>query len=102
VSLCVLDGQWPPAYLQVYCHASIDDHFETVVDVMLRIGEVMAGRALDESVRPLVEEGARSKERVVLRLRPYATFETPPRHVESGDDLPNLTHSVSASIPWDA
>jgi nitroimidazol reductase NimA-like FMN-containing flavoprotein (pyridoxamine 5'-phosphate oxidase superfamily) len=41
VSLCVLDGQWPPTYLQVYCHASIDD-------------------------------------------------------------IPNITHSVSASIPWEA
>src|SRR5919109_829120 len=57
VSLCVLDGQWPPTYLQVYCDASIDDHFETIVDVMMRIGAVMAGRPLDESVRPLVEEG---------------------------------------------
>jgi len=56
VSLCVLDGQWPPTYLQVYCDASIDERFEHVVDVMMRIGVVMAGRPLDDSVRPLVEE----------------------------------------------
>src|ERR687897_729460 len=83
VSLCVLDGEWPPTYLQVYCDASVDDRFENVVDAMMRIGEVLAGRTLDESVRPLVEEGARREDRVVLRLRPYATFETSPRHVES-------------------
>lgn len=101
VSLCVLDGQWPPTYLQVYCDASIDKRFEHVVDVMMRIGAVMAGRPLDDSIRPLVEEGARREDRVVLRLRPYATFETPPRHVDSEEDIPNLTHQVSTSMPWD-
>src|ERR1017187_5421450 len=28
VSLCVLDEQWPPSYLQVYCDAVIDTDFE--------------------------------------------------------------------------
>ncbi|HTZ64632.1 MAG TPA: pyridoxamine 5'-phosphate oxidase family protein [Solirubrobacteraceae bacterium] len=103
VSLCVLDEQWPPNYLQVYCDATLDRDFDRVVDVMMGIAAVMAGAPMPEDVRPMVEAGARVEERVVVRLRPYATFYTPPRHVESADDInPNLLHSTSASLPWDA
>ncbi len=103
VSLCVLDEQWPPNYLQVYCDATLDRDFDRVVDVMMGIAAVMAGAPMPEDVRPMVEAGARAEERVVVRLRPYATFYTPPRHVESADDInPNLLHSTSASLPWDA
>jgi hypothetical protein len=101
VSLCVLDEQWPPSYLQVYCDAAVDTDFEFVVDVMMRIAGVMAGAPMSDDVRPIVEEGARVEKRVVLRLRPYATFYTPPRHVHSEDDVgPGLLHETSASIPW--
>ncbi len=100
-SLCVLDEQWPTTYLQVYCDVTVDDDFEQAVDAMMRIGGVMAGRELDPSVRPLVEEGARAEGRVVLRLRPYTTFETPPKHVSSEADInEDLLHSTSASIAW--
>jgi hypothetical protein len=48
-----------------------------------------------------VEEGARRENRVVLRLRPYATFYTPPRHVHSADNVnESLTHTTSTSLPW--
>jgi nitroimidazol reductase NimA-like FMN-containing flavoprotein (pyridoxamine 5'-phosphate oxidase superfamily) len=101
VSICVLDEQWPPTYLQVYCHAEIDTDEERTVDCMMAIGGVMAGKPLDESVRPLVAEGAKKEDRVVLRLRPYATFETPPRHVHDESDInSSLTHWTSASLPW--
>src|SRR4029450_1487720 len=50
VSLCVLDEQWPPSYLQVYCDAVIDTDFDFVVDVMMRIGGVMAGRPISGGV----------------------------------------------------
>jgi hypothetical protein len=101
VSLCVLDEQWPPSYLQVYCDAAVDSNFESVVDVMMRIAGVMAGVPMSDDVRPMVEEGARAEKRVVLRLRPYGTFYTPPRHVHSEDDVgPGLLHETSASIPW--
>lgn len=101
VSLCVLDEQWPPTYLQVYCDATIETDEKIVVDTMMRIGGVMAGRDLDESVRPLVTEGARKEHRVTLVLRPYATFETPPKHVESETDINDgLLHHTSASLPW--
>src|SRR5271166_6197006 len=97
-SLCVLDEQWPPSYLQVYCDAIVESDFEIVVDVMMRIAAVMAGQPMSEEVRPLVEEGARKENRVVIRLRPYSTFYTPPRHVHSEADIPGLTHWTSNSI----
>ncbi len=101
VSMCVLDEQWPPTYLQVYCHAEIDTDEERTVDLMMAIGGAMAGKPLDASVRPLVAQGAKKEGRVVLRLQPYATFETPPRHVHDESDInPSLTHWTSTSLPW--
>ena len=101
VSLCVLDEEWPPSYLQVYCDAVIDTDFDSIVGVMMRIASVMAGAPMSEDVRPMVEEGARAEGRVAVRLRPYATFYTPPRHVHSEADIgPGLRHETSASIPW--
>lgn len=102
VSLCVLDEQWPPTYLQVYCDAEIDTDETRTVDLMMRIGGAMAGKQLDESIRPLVAEGAQKEGRVVVRLRPYATFETPSRHVNDESDIASLTHWTSASVPWNA
>jgi len=103
VSMCVLDEQWPPTYLQVYCDAEIDDDEGRTVELMMDIAAVMAGRPLDASLRPLVVEGAKREDRVVLRLRPYATFETPPRHVHDESDVnASLTHWTSASVPWNA
>jgi nitroimidazol reductase NimA-like FMN-containing flavoprotein (pyridoxamine 5'-phosphate oxidase superfamily) len=101
VSLCVLDEQWPPSYLQVYCDAVIDTEFESVVEVMMQIAGVMAGQPMSEDVRPMVEEGARVEKRVAVRLRPYATFCTPPRHVHREEDIgPGLLHETSASMEW--
>jgi len=101
VSLCVLDEQWPPSYLQVYCDAVLDTDFDFAVDVMMRIAGVMAGQPMSEDARPMVEEGARIEKRVALRLRPYATFYTPPKHVHSEADVgPGLLHQTSASVPW--
>ncbi|MEX1194338.1 MAG: pyridoxamine 5'-phosphate oxidase family protein [Dehalococcoidia bacterium] len=100
VSLCVLDEQWPPTYVVVYCDATVETEETAAVDLMMRIAGVMAGNPMPESVRPMVAESARREDRVVLRLKPYATFYTPPRHVNSPADLPTLTHETSASIPW--
>src|SRR5258705_6206969 len=87
VSLCVLDEQWPPTYLVVYCDAKIEREPEAVVDLMLRIAGVMAGQEMPETVRPLVEEGAKREGRVVVRLTPYATFHSPPKHVHQASDV---------------
>jgi len=103
VSLCVLDEQWPPTYLLVYCEARVETEPRAVVDLMMRIAGLMAGQPMPEGARPIVEEGARRENRVVLRLRPYATFETPPRHVYSPSALnEQLLHGYGKMIPWDA
>ena len=101
VSLCVLDEKWPPTYLQVYCDAKIETDHDANVNLAMRIAGVMAGQTMPEEVRPMVAEGVIRENRVVLRLTPYATFETPPRHVYSADDInERLTHSTGISLPW--
>ncbi len=81
VSLCVLDEQWPPSYVNLYCDADVDDDLDTAAATMRRIGEVMSGQPLDVSLEPVLLETARKEERVTLRLRPYAAFGTPPKTV---------------------
>src|SRR5271167_656608 len=83
VSLCVLDEKWPPTYMQVYCDASVQLDLDAATDLMMRIAGVMAGQAMPESARATIREKSIEEKRVVLRLRPYQTFETPPRHVSS-------------------
>jgi hypothetical protein len=100
VSLCVLDETWPFAYLQVYCDAVIEDD-ETLIDVMMAVAERMSGEPVPPELRPAVKAVAEQEGRVLVRCRPYATFVTPPRHLHSNDQQ-ELTHWVSASMPWDA
>jgi PPOX class probable F420-dependent enzyme len=101
VALCVLDEQWPPTYLQVYCDAKVETDHDANVDLAMRIAGVMAGTPMPEEVRPLVADGVSREDRVVLRLAPYATFETPPRHVYSADDInEKLIHGLGTSLPW--
>ena len=101
VSLCVLDEQWPPTYLVVYCDAKLETDPQRVVDLMLRIAGVMAGKEMPETVRPLVEEGARREGRVVVRLTPYSTFHSPPKHVHRESDVSErLLHGLGDALPW--
>ena len=100
VSLCILDEQWPMSYLQLYCDAEVDDGIDAAIDVMLQVSGIMAGKPMPDSARPDVEEMCRREHRIVLALRPYATFQTPPRHVRKPEDLKGLTHWVSNSLPW--
>jgi hypothetical protein len=101
VSLCVLDEQWPPTYLVVYCDAVVETEPAPVVDLMMRIAGVMAGKPMPETVRPLVEEGARREGRVALRLRPYQTFHSPPKHVHAASDVnEQLLHGLGDALPW--
>jgi PPOX class probable F420-dependent enzyme len=101
VSLCILTETWPLTYLQVYCDAKVDTDHDANVDLAMRIAGVMAGEPMPEEVRPLIAEGVRRENRVVLRLTPYATFETPPRHVYSADDVnEKLVHGLGISLPW--
>jgi hypothetical protein len=101
VSLCVLDEQWPLTYLQVYCDAKVETDHDANVDLGMRIAGVMAGQPMPEEVRPMIAAGVKRENRVVLRLTPYVTFETPPRHVYSADDVnDNLVHELGTSLPW--
>ena len=106
VSLCVLDENWPPTYITLFCTAAIEstvaDDLDAVVNLGMRIVAVMAGRELDESVREFVRKGVIDEDRVKIRLKPYASFMTPPRHVRSESDMPALTHWTSSTVPWDA
>src|SRR5437764_6030912 len=76
VSLCVLDEKWPLTYLLIYCNAAVENDIEAATDLLMRISGVMAGEPMPDSVRPNLEKVARTEKRVVLRLKPYRTFET--------------------------
>lgn len=98
VSLCVLTETWPFTYLLVYGRARLET--EGVVDLMMRIGELMSGQPVPEAARPSVEAMARKEGRVVLRVTPEATFETAPKHVSAGDDGSKLVHGLGQTLPW--
>ena len=100
VSLCILDEQWPPTYLQVYGTAVLERDEGQAADVLRQIVELMAGEAVPDERREQIAQLAREEQRVVLRVRPYATFATPPRHVTTMEDLDTLSHWTSASLPW--
>lgn len=102
ISLLVLDEQWPPGYLTVYCDAVVDQDPTLVVDVMMAVGGRMSGEPLGEDARPFVEAMAQEEGRVVLRCRPYSTFATPPRHLHRNDQEEKITHWLSGSVAWDA
>jgi nitroimidazol reductase NimA-like FMN-containing flavoprotein (pyridoxamine 5'-phosphate oxidase superfamily) len=105
VSFCVLDEHWPPTYLQLYCNASIDATIDTdlekVVDMSMAISSLMAGQKMPESVRDATRERVIAERRVQLRLRPYASFESPPRHVYTPKDVVGLTHGLGTRLPWE-
>jgi PPOX class probable F420-dependent enzyme len=100
VSLCVLDEQWPPTYLQVYGKAVLEEDFGQAVDVMCRVVDLMAGAEVAAAKVQEIERMCREEKRVVIRVTPYATFATPPRHVYQAEDLDTLTHFTSTSQPW--
>ena len=106
VSLCVLDENWPPTYITLFCdaviEATVSSDPDAVADLLLRVLELMAGRELDPSAREHAREMAIKEDRVVVRLKPYASFMTPPRHITGEQDLENLTHWTSSSLPWNA
>jgi nitroimidazol reductase NimA-like FMN-containing flavoprotein (pyridoxamine 5'-phosphate oxidase superfamily) len=104
ISIMVLDEKWPPTYVQLYCNATIDATMESdparVIDSMLALYSLMAGKPMPESARPNAAETAQRERRIILRLKPYATFETPPRHVNREQDTVGLTHWVGQLLPW--
>jgi PPOX class probable F420-dependent enzyme len=100
VSLCVLDENWPVTYLQVYGTAVLETEEEKGADMLRKVVEIMAGEPVPPERYEQIAEMARAEHRVVIRVTPYATFATPPRHVNKMDDLDTLSHWTSASQPW--
>lgn len=100
VSLCVLDESWPVTYLQVYGQAVVERDRELAVDVLTRVIALMADQPVPAGRRPQIEQMVDDEQRVVIRVTPYATFETPPRHVWQMSDIDTLTHHTSTSMPW--
>ena len=100
VSLCVLDEKWPLTYLLVYCDAEIDQDIEAATEMLMKISALMSGSSMPESVRANLRKVAVDEKRVVMRLKPYQTFETPPRHVRKPEDTKDLTHWLGTTLPW--
>jgi len=68
--------------------------------VLRRVIDLMAEKDVSAATLPEIERMAREENRVVIRVRPYATFATPPRHVYKSEDIDTLTHFTSSSQPW--
>ncbi|MBV8450964.1 MAG: pyridoxamine 5'-phosphate oxidase family protein [Deltaproteobacteria bacterium] len=104
VSIMVLDEKWPPTYVQLYCDARVDATMESdparVIDSMMTLYALMAGEQMPESARANAAQTAEREQRIILRLKPYATFETPPRHVYKEQDTIGLTHWLGQLLPW--
>ena len=100
VSVCVLDEKWPLSYVQVYGDAVVDRDAELAAIVLNQVLGLMAGEPVPAQRWPQVKQMAQRENRVVIRVRPYATFATPPRHVHQMSDIDTLTHWTSNSMPW--
>ena len=100
VSLCVLDENWPLTYLQVYGRAEYDPDPEHASQLMRRVVALMSGEPVPDEKYPAIQKMCVEEKRVVLRITPYSTFETPPRHVYKADDIDGLTHFTSKSLDW--
>lgn len=100
VSLCVLDETWPFTYLQVYGDATVDADPAHGADMLRHVVELMSGQTVPPERYAQIAELAAEEKRIVLRIKPYATFATPPRQVNTMDDLDTLSHWTSASEPW--
>ena len=79
LSLCILDGQWPPTYIVVDGKAVIEEDPEVLTDVGMSIGAVMAGEPLPDELRPMVLARMLEEKRVVVRVTPTSTFHSSSR-----------------------
>jgi len=100
VSLCVLDEKWPPTYILVHGRAAIEE--KGGGELLVRICELMAGQPMPEPERKRLHKLAEEEQRVVVRITPESTFETPPRHVYNPEDVKTLTHWLGSTLPWNA
>ena len=75
---------------------------EQRLELLIKICELMAEQPMPEPERVELRKLAEEESRVVIRIKPEATFESPPRHVYTPDDVETLSHGYGASIPWGA
>ena len=68
--------------------------------LMVKVVELMAGQPVPAERQEQVRAMAKEEGRVVIRVTPYATFATPPRHVNKMEDIDTLSHWTSSSQPW--
>jgi len=100
VSLCILDLKWPLTYLVVYGQATLESNLEQTCTVMMKVGQIMSGRPVPETAKPMVEATTKREDRLVVRVTPEATFYTPPVHLDAGNDGSKLQHGYGESLPW--
>lgn len=79
VTLCVLHEEFPFPYLTLFGRATVEEEETAVVDLLMRLREVMTGVPIPPEQRGEVEERARAEGRVVLRVTPERFVSTPPR-----------------------
>ena len=100
VSLCILDENWPPTYITVFGNATVEE--EGGDDLLIAICELMAEKPLPETEHEKLRKLAVEEKRIVIRVKPESSFETPPRHVYDAEDVDTLTHWLGATLPWDS
>jgi PPOX class probable F420-dependent enzyme len=76
LTLCIVDMQPPFPYLTIFATARADG--ETAAEAMMRMAEVITGKALPEAARPMIEQRAASEGRVAIRVTPTDFFLTRP------------------------
>jgi hypothetical protein len=107
----MLDEKWPLGYVQVYGDAVVDRDAELAAGVLNQVLGLMAGEPVPPKRWPQVKEMARREHRVVIRVRPYATFATPPRMftilctqqrpcLASGNTSRSAAQNPGAPSPW--
>ena len=98
VSLCILDEEWPPTYITVFGDATVEEKGGD--DLLISICELMAEQPMPEEEKITLRKLAKKENRCVIRIKPESTFETPPRHVYTPDDVDSLSHSYGTTLSW--
>lgn len=76
LTICVVDMSPPYPYLMLMGTARVDE--ASAVDVMMKVGAIMTGNPVTESVRPMLEKRAQDEGRVAIRFTPTEFFKTQP------------------------
>jgi len=94
--------QWPPTYLQVYCHAEVDTDEERTVDVMMAIAGVMAGKTA-RRIGATARRGRARRTRTASYCDCVRTRRSKPHRVTcttKAISTSSLTHWTAPSLPW--